>query len=71
MGRADLPENVRLITDATLLQSRELLRRALIVVIPLNETHRAAGQLALMDALLMEGGAGIRISAWAPRPTIR
>lgn len=51
---ADLPENVRLVTDASPMQSRDLLQRASIVVIPLKETGRSAGQLALMDALLMK-----------------
>lgn len=54
MNSADLPENVRFVTGASQTQSRELLRRASIVAIPLKETRRAAGQLALMDALLME-----------------
>lgn len=54
MRSADLPENVRLMTDASPTQSRELLRRASIIVIPLKEAGRAAGQLALMDALLMK-----------------
>ncbi len=48
------PSNVKFSLDATPTSSRDLLRRAEIVVIPLKETLRAAGQLALTDALLME-----------------
>lgn len=47
------PVNVKFVTNASSISSRDLLRRAEIVVIPLKETFRAAGQLALLDALLM------------------
>lgn len=49
-----IPPNVRVVTDASPLQSRALLARSSVVVIPLRETFRAAGQLALIDALLMK-----------------
>ena len=45
--------NIKIVTNATPLQSRDLLQKAEIVIIPLHETSRAAGQLALVDALLM------------------
>lgn len=48
------PANVKIVTDATSQYSKLVLQKASLVVIPLKETYRAAGQLALLDALLMK-----------------
>lgn len=48
-----IPKNVEVRIDVSSKETRAILSKAAIVVLPLRETHRASGQLALLDAMLM------------------
>ncbi|MBI2309883.1 glycosyltransferase family 4 protein [Candidatus Collierbacteria bacterium] len=50
----EIPENVEVRINVSALETREILSKAGMVVLPLQETFRASGQLALLDAMLME-----------------
>lgn len=50
----EIPDNVEVKINVSSLKTREILSKAEMVVLPLRETYRASGQLALLDAMLME-----------------
>jgi len=49
----EIPDNVEVKINVSPPATREILSGAEMVVLPLAETHRASGQLALVDAMLM------------------
>lgn len=50
----NIPDNVEVRINVSALETREVLSKAEMVVLPLRETHRASGQLSMLDAMLME-----------------
>ena len=50
----NIPENVEVRLNVSALATREILSKAKMAVLPLRETHRASGQLSMLDAMLME-----------------
>lgn len=50
----NIPENVEVRLNVSALETREILSKAKMAVLPLRETHRASGQLSMLDAMLME-----------------
>lgn len=51
--RLKIPDNVEVKINVSSAETREILSKAEMVVLPLRETYRASGQLALLDAMLM------------------
>jgi len=49
----DIPDNVEVKLNISALETREILSKAEMAVIPLLETNRASGQLSMLDAMLM------------------
>lgn len=49
----NIPENVEVRLNVSALETREILFKAKMAVLPLRETHRASGQLSMLDAMLM------------------
>ena len=49
----DIPDNVEIKLSISALETREILSKAEMAVIPLLETNRASGQLSMLDAMLM------------------
>ncbi|GEM_PF-6952672 len=50
----NIPDNVEVRINVSTLETREILSKAEMVVLPLRETYRASGQLSMLDAMLME-----------------
>lgn len=48
-----VPGNVKVFFNSSFMNTRKSLFKADVVVVPLKETHRASGQLALLDAMVM------------------
>lgn len=49
----DIPDNVEIKLSISALETREILSKAEMVILPLRETYRASGQLSMLDAMLM------------------
>ena len=50
---SDIPDNVEIKLSISALETRGILSKAEMAVIPLLETNRASGQLSMLDAMLM------------------
>lgn len=48
-----IPKNVEVRINVPFNETKTILSKAAIVVLPLRETHRASGQLSMLDAMLM------------------
>lgn len=54
IGHIVVPKNLKIHFNSSFIDTRKSLSKATAVVIPVNETYRASGQLALADAIQME-----------------